>query len=198
MALLEDYGSQLDEQAKTYLHRVRTETQRMGQLIDDLLKLARLSNTEIRFEQVDLSELASTIAEQLQKTEPDRQVTFDIQPGLITNGDAPLLEIALTNLLGNAFKFTGKTSQARIQFGLTENEGQSAFFVRDNGVGFDLSKAKKLFGAFQRMHKASDFPGTGVGLTTVQRIVQRHGGRIWAEAAINQGATFYFTLKEIS
>lgn len=196
LALLEDYDNQLDERAKTYLHRVRSETQRMGQLIDALLQLSHLTNTEITRERVDLSALASTIADHLQKSQPDRQVEFIIQPGLIANGDTRLLEIALTNLLGNAFKFTSKTPQAQIQFGRTEADGRPAFFVRDNGAGFDLSMAKKLFRAFQRMHKASDFPGTGVGLTTVQRIVHLHGGRIWAEAAINQGATFYFTLKE--
>jgi signal transduction histidine kinase len=197
LALLEDYGSQLDGQAKTYLERVRSETQRMGQLIDDLLQLSRLTSAEMNPRKVNLSTLAGTIASRLQKAQPERQVKFVIQPRLNANGDARLLEIALTNLLGNAFKFTGKTPQARIEFGQTEVEGQRAFFVRDNGAGFDMALAKKLFGAFQRMHKTSDFPGTGVGLTTVQRIVHRHGGRIWAEAAVDQGATFYFTLEEI-
>jgi PAS domain S-box-containing protein len=197
LALLEDYGSQLDGQAKTYLERVRSETQRMGQLIDDLLQLSRLTSTEMMLEKVDLSAMAGTIADRLQKEQPERQVEFVIQPGLNANGDAQLLEIALTNLLGNAFKFTGKTPQARIEFGQTEVEGQQAIFVRDNGAGFEMAMAKKLFGAFQRMHKASDFPGTGVGLTTVQRIVHRHGGRIWAQAVVDQGATFYFTLEEI-
>jgi hypothetical protein len=197
LALLEDYGSQLDGQAKTYLERVRSETQHMGQLIDDLLQLSRLTSAEMSIGKVDLSALAGRIAGSLQKAQPDRRVEFVIQPRLNAHGDARLLEIALTNLLGNAFKFTGKTPQARIQFGQTEIEGQRAFFVRDNGAGFDMALAKKLFGAFQRMHKASDFPGTGVGLTTVQRIVHRHGGRIWAEAAVDQGATFYFALEEI-
>ena len=197
LALLEDYGSQLDGQAKTYLERVRSEAQRMGQLIDDLLQLSRLTNTEMNPRKVNLSALAGTIADRLQKAQPERKVEFVIQPRLNANGDARLLEIALTNLLGNAFKFTGKTPQARIQFGQTEVEGRRAFFVGDNGAGFDMALAKKLFGAFQRMHKTSDFPGTGVGLTTVQRIVHRHGGRIWAEAAVDQGATFYFTLEEI-
>ena len=195
--MLEDYGSQLDGKAKTYLERVRSETQRMGQLIDDLLKLSRLTSAEISIKRVNLSAMASTIAGQLQKEQPERQVEFVIQPGLNANGDGQLLEIALTNLLGNAFKFTGKTPQAHIQFGQTQVESQRAFFVRDNGAGFEMAMAKKLFGAFQRMHKASDFPGTGVGLTTVQRIVHRHGGRIWAEAVVDQGATFYFTLEEI-
>jgi len=197
LALLEDYGSQLDGQAKTYLERVRSEAQRMGRLIDDLLQLSRLSSTEMNLREVNLSAMAGTIADRLQKEQPERQVEFAIQPRLNANGDARLLEIALTNLLGNAFKFTGKTPQARIQFGQTEVEGRRAFFVGDNGAGFDMALAKKLFGAFQRMHKASDFPGTGIGLTTVQRIVHRHGGRIWAEAAVDQGASFYFTLEEI-
>jgi signal transduction histidine kinase len=149
-----------------------------------------------RSEGKPVSAIAWTVAGSLQEAQPDRQVEFVIQPGLNANGDPRLLEIALTNLLGNAFKFTGKTPQARIQFGQTEVEGQRAFFVRDNGAGFDMALANKLFGAFQRMHKASDFPGTGIGLATVQRIVHRHGGRIWAEAAVDQGATFYFTLEE--
>jgi len=197
LALMEDYGSQLDGQAKTYLERVRSEAQRMGQLIDDLLQLSRLTSTEMNPRKVNLSALAGTIAVRLQKAEPERKVEFVIQPRLSANGDARLLEIALTNLLDNAFKFTGKTPRARIQFGQTEVEGRRAFFVGDNGAGFDMALAKKLFGAFQRMHKTSDFPGTGVGLTTVQRIVHRHGGRIWAEAAVDQGATFYFTIEEI-
>ena len=197
LALLEDYGSQLDGQAKTYLERVRSETQRMGQLIDDLLQLSRLTSAEMGIKKVNLSAMAGTIADQLQKSQPERQVEFVIQPRLNANGDPQLLEVALTNLLGNAFKFTGKIPQARIQFGQTEIEGQQTFFVRDNGAGFDMAQAKKLFGAFQRLHKASDFPGTGVGLTTVQRIVHRHGGRIWAEAAVDQGASFYFTLEEM-
>jgi PAS domain S-box-containing protein len=196
-ALLEDYGNILDGQAKTYLERVRSETKRMSQLIDDLLQLSRLTSAEMTTEKVNLSALAGTIAAHLQEEQPGRQVKFVIQPSLNTNGDPRLLEIALSNLLDNAFKFTGKTPQAHIEFGQTEIEGQKAFFVRDNGVGFDMAMAKKLFGAFQRMHKASDYPGTGVGLTTVQRIIHRHGGRIWAESAINQGATFYFTIEEI-
>ncbi|MBI9081700.1 MAG: PAS domain S-box protein [Pseudodesulfovibrio sp.] len=198
LALLEDYGSQLDEQAKTYLGRVRSETQRMGQLIDALLQLSRLTRDEMSIKVVDLSAIAATISTHLQKEEPQRQVEFVIEPGLDVNGDPHLLEIALTNLLGNAFKFTVKTPQARIQFGQTELAGQTVFFVRDNGAGFDMAHSKKLFGAFQRMHKTSDFPGTGIGLTTVQRVLQRHGGRIWAEAAVDKGATFYFTLEEIS
>ena len=196
-ALLEDYGGKLDEQGKTYLARVRSETKRMSQLIDDLLQLSRLTSTEMVLEKVCLSDMAGKIATQLQEEQADRNVKFNIQQDLYANVDQRLLEVALSNLLGNAFKFTGKTQKAVIEFGQTEIDGQKTFLVRDNGVGFDMSLAKKLFGAFQRMHRASEFPGTGVGLTTVQRIVHRHGGRIWAEAAINQGATFYFTLEEL-
>ncbi len=195
-ALLEDYGDQLNEQGKSYIKRVRSETQRMGTLIDDLLQLSRLTRVEMRREQVNLSAIAQSIAAHLQESEPQRQVKFKIQKGLSAKGDAHLLEAALTNLLSNSFKFTGKTLQARIEFGQVEMENQRVFFVRDNGAGFDMAFAKKLFGAFQRMHKASEFPGTGVGLAIVQRIIHRHGGRVWAESAVNEGATFYFTLEE--
>ena len=195
-ALLEDYGPHLDAQGKTYLDRVRAETQRMGHLIDALLQLSRLTRAELRPKRVNLSALAQTIAAHLQEAAPERRVVFAIQPGLNIKGDAQLLEIALTNLLDNAFKFTGKTPLARIEFGQTEVEGKRAFFVRDNGAGFNMALAKQLFGAFQRLHRASAFPGTGIGLTTVQRVIHRHGGRIWAEAAVGQGATFYFTLEE--
>lgn len=195
-ALLEDYSDQLDEQGKNYIERVRSETQRMGTLIDDLLQLSRLTRVEMRHERVDLSAIAQGIAARLQESEPQRQVEFNIQKGLSAKGDAHLLEAALTNLLGNSFKFTGKTAQARIEFGQVEMKSQRVFFVRDNGAGFDMAFAKKLFGAFQRMHKASEFPGTGVGLATVQRIIHRHGGRIWAESVVNEGTTFYFTLEE--
>jgi PAS domain S-box-containing protein len=196
LALLEEYGSQLDEQAKTYLERVRSETQHMNLLINDLLKLSRLTRTEMKLENINLSAIAQTIAKNLLEAEPDRQVEFEIQPELQANGDGRLLQIALTNLLDNAFKFTGKIPQALIQFGETEVEGERAFFVRDNGAGFDMAYVNKLFVAFQRLHKKSAYPGTGIGLTTVSRIVHRHGGRIWTEAAVNEGATFYFTLAE--
>ena len=194
LALLEDYGGQLDEQGRTFLNRVRAETQRMGGLVDDLLQLSRLSRAEMHRQPVDLSGIARKVVARLRETAPERSVEFIVQPDLVAQGDAPLLEVALTNLLGNAFKFTGKRTQARIEFGRADGAGGDAFFVRDNGAGFDMAYAKKLFGAFQRMHKTSDFPGTGIGLATVQRIVHRHGGRVWAEAAAGHGATFYFTL----
>jgi PAS domain S-box-containing protein len=195
-ALLEDYGGQLDEQGQTYLNRVRSETQRMGQLIDDMLELSRITREEMRTGRVSLSTIARTIAAQLQESEPKRHIEFDIQPGLIAHGDARLLDVALSNLLSNAFKFTGKIPNAHIEFGQTEMQGERVFFVRDNGAGFDMAFAKKLFGAFQRMHKPSEFPGTGVGLAIVQRIIHRHRGRVWAESTVNHGATFYFTLEE--
>ncbi len=195
LALLEDYGDHLDDQARRYLDRVRAEAQRMGQLIDDLLQLSRVTRAEMRQRPVDLTALAQTVAARLREAQPERQVELVIQPGLTAHGDARLLEVALTNLLGNAWKFTGARPLARIEFGQTEVEGRPAFYVRDNGVGFDTAYAEKLFGAFQRMHKASEFPGTGVGLAIVQRIVHRHGGRAWAEAHVDQGATFYFTLE---
>jgi PAS domain S-box-containing protein len=196
MAFLEDYGHLLDDKGQKYLDRVRTETQRMGGLIDDILSLSRVSRAEIHREPVDLTALAQTIAARLRETEPERQAEFVIQEGLTVEGDPRLLEIALVNLLNNAWKFTGGSPTASIEFGRMQQEEHFAFFVRDNGTGFDMTYAHKLFGAFQRFHKASEFPGTGIGLATVQRIVHRHGGRIWADAAVDRGATFYFTLQE--
>ena len=204
LALVEDYGAQLDDTARGYLHTIRAETQRMGHLIEDLLELSRVTRAELDMTPVDLSALAHTVAERLLRAEPGRRIEFDIQPGLTATGDAHLLEIALTNLFGNACKFTATRSTAHIEFG-SESKGdaqaqapQAIYFVRDNGVGFDTTRAQRLFGAFQRLHKASEFPGTGIGLATVQRIVRRHQGRIWADASIDRGAIFYFTLTEAS
>jgi PAS domain S-box-containing protein len=195
-ALLEDYQDKLDDQGREYIGRVRSETQRMGRLIDDMLQLSRLTRVDMVREKVDLSALARSIVSRLTMEDPHRQVEFIIYPEIIAEGDAHLLEVAFINLLGNAFKFTAKRADARIEFGQTEFEGERVFFVRDNGAGFDMTYAQKIFGAFQRMHKASEFPGTGVGLAIVQRIVHRHGGRIWAEAEVGHGAAFYFTLEE--
>ena len=194
-ALFEDYQDKLDDQGRQYIDRVRSETQRMGYLIDDMLKLSRLTRAELSKELVDLSAIAQVVVERLEQTEPQRQVTFNIQAGLIAEGDPHLLEAVLANLLGNAFKFTGNRAEALIEFGQTELQSQRVFFVRDNGAGFDMAYSQKLFGAFQRMHTVSEFPGTGVGLATVQRIIHRHGGRIWAEAEVGSGATFYFTFE---
>lgn len=196
LALLEDYGEKLDDQARKYLQLVRTETQQMGRLIDDMLKLSRVTRAELKLTSIDLTAMAHSIIKRLQAERPDRRIEFLIQPVLRANGDNQLIDIALFNLLDNAAKFTGTRSHAKIEFGEAEVDGGKAFFVRDNGVGFDMAFAGKLFGAFQRLHKSSEFPGTGIGLATVQRIIHRHGGRIWADAQVDQGATFYFTLKE--
>jgi light-regulated signal transduction histidine kinase (bacteriophytochrome) len=193
-ALLEEYAGVLDERGQDYLRRIRAATRQMGQLIDDLLDLARVTRRELRREAVDLSELARTIVIQLQQTDPARRAQFLIADGLTASGDAHLLKLALENLLGNAWKFTSKRPEARIEFGCITRDAQPVYYVRDNGVGFDMAYSAKLFGAFQRLHRAREFPGTGIGLATVHRIVTRHGGRIWAEAHVEQGATFYFTL----
>lgn len=192
-ALSEDYASQLDPTGQDYLKRVSSSAQRMGLLIDDLLKLSRINRTTLNPVTVDLSAMANKIIAQLSNTTPSRQVKVEITPGLKCIGDGSLLGIALTNLLDNAWKYTGKKEEACIEFGISEKDGQNVFFVRDDGAGFDKQYAGKLFGAFQRLHGA-DFPGTGIGLATVQRIIHRHGGRVWAEGEVNQGATFFFTL----
>jgi light-regulated signal transduction histidine kinase (bacteriophytochrome) len=193
-ALLEDYLDKLDQEGQDYLKRVRAASQRMGGMIDDILKLSRLTRGAMSYETVNLSALAQSIAEEYQAGEPERKVEFLITPDLVVRGDPQLLRGALENLLGNAWKFTSEKEQARIWFGVEEREGQKRFFIRDNGAGFDMAYADKLFGAFQRLHKTTEFPGTGIGLATVQRVINRHGGRIWAESAVDQGATFYFTL----
>ncbi len=194
LALLEDFGEHLDAQGHKYLDRVRSEAQRMGKLIDDLLHLSRVGRAELLPTTVDLTALAETIAARLKEAHPDRSIEFIVAPELKCTGDARLLEIALNNLLDNAVKFTGTRNVARVEFGQTEREGKTAFFVRDNGVGFDMAYAKMLFAPFQRLHKASEFPGSGIGLATVQRVIHRHGGRIWAAAQVGAGATMYFTL----
>jgi len=193
-ALLEDYGSQLDAQGMDYLQRVRASTLRMNQLIDALLSLSRVTLGDLRREPVDLSALARVVAEDLQAAQPERSVEFAIEPGLVADGDPRLLRLVLENLLGNAWKFTGRKPKARIQFSADELDGRAVYFVRDNGTGFDMAYADKLFGPFQRLHGQNEFPGTGIGLATVQRIIRRHGGRVWAEGEPGRGATFYFTL----
>jgi signal transduction histidine kinase len=193
-ALMEDYADQLDGQAKDYLQRICASTRRMGQLIDDLLNLSRVVRSEIKAETVDLSALAHAVAAELQKAEPTRQVEFVIGERITATGDRRLLRVALENLLGNAWKFTAKRTSAKIEFSMTGNNGTRAYFIRDNGAGFDMAYINKLFGAFQRLHTTREFTGTGIGLATVQRIIHRHDGRIWAEAKVEQGATFYFTL----
>jgi light-regulated signal transduction histidine kinase (bacteriophytochrome) len=192
--LLEEYHDQLAGEGQDYVRRIQAASERMGQLIEDLLRLARVTQVEMRSEAVNLDELVRTIATELQWQEPTRQVTFVVADHLTVQGDEHLLRAALENLLNNAWKFTGKRSQARIEFGVLEQDGQPIYFVRDNGVGFNMAYADKLFNTFQRLHSATEFPGSGIGLATVRRIIQRHGGRIWAESSAEQGTTFYFTL----
>lgn len=195
-AVLEDWGERLDEQGRRYLERIRANANRMRQLIDDMLSLSRVSRTELRPLPVDLSAMAEEIVEGLREGDPGRQVEVEIEPALEVRGDKRLLGIALENLLRNAWKFTCRAEGARIEVGSVERDGERLWFVRDNGAGFDMADAGKLFRPFSRLHRAEDFPGTGIGLATVQRIVHRHGGRIWAEAKPGQGATFWFTVPE--
>ena len=194
LALLEDYADGLDEPGRQHLARVRAATVRMGGLIDGLLQLSRVTRVEMLRETVNLSVLAESVMGELQRSEPARRVEVTIQPGLQAEGDSELLRIVLANLLSNAWKFTGRQAAARIELGAWRNGDERAFFTRDNGVGFDMAYAPKLFGAFQRLHAQAEFPGTGIGLATVQRIVNRHGGRVWTEAVVDKGSTFYFSL----
>lgn len=193
-ALLSGYREGLDEQGRHYLDRIQAASRRMGQLIDDLLNLSRVSRRDIQKKEVDMSGLAGDITAELKRKEPARKVAVRIHPGMTAYGDAHLIRIAMENLLGNAWKFTGKAQDPLIHVGMTELEGDRTFFVRDNGVGFDMAYADKLFVPFQRLHSMTEFPGTGIGLATVQRIINRHGGTIRFEAEINNGATFFFTL----
>lgn len=193
-ALLEDCAAVLDDDGKRHLHHVREAAQEMGQLIDDLLKLARVARAEITRTDVDLGVLARRVGDRLRVSDPERAVELLFADGLHVIGDPGLLGVLLDNLLGNAWKFTSKRDGARIEFGSTERAGRLVYFVRDNGAGFDMAYASKLFGTFQRLHAASEFPGTGIGLATVRRIVARHGGEVWAEGQVGRGATFFFTL----
>jgi light-regulated signal transduction histidine kinase (bacteriophytochrome) len=192
--LQEDYADQLDAEGQRYLQHVRFSSQRMSELVDDLLKLSRLARSEIVPGLVDLSRLAQSVAEVLQQAAPERIVDFSILPGMKAYGDERLLRIVLENLIGNAHKFTAGHASARIEVGQLEKDGETVYFIRDDGAGFDMAYAAKLFGAFQRLHSPSQFEGNGIGLATVQRIILRHGGKVWAESAVEQGATFYFTL----
>src|SRR5205085_8322814 len=195
-ALLEDYDDKLDEEGKSYLRQVRGASQEMAQLIDDVLQLARVTRSEMRHEAVNLSELARSVVAELREGDPRREATVNVEDNLMAQGDERLLKVVLTNLLGNAWKFTSKRDEAEIAFGQEQKGGEAVYFVRDNGAGFDMRYASKLFGAFQRLHSGKEFEGTGIGLATVQRIVNRHGGRVWAEGAVDKGATFYFTIAD--
>jgi PAS domain S-box-containing protein len=194
MALLEDCAGKLDETAQDHLRRIRAGSQQMADLIDDLQKLSRVTRTALQRERVDLTAMAREMGAELQRIQPDRQVGWVVASDLVVDGDAGLLRLALNNLLDNAWKFTAQRTPACIEVGAREEDGQRAFFVRDNGAGFDMAYAGKLFGAFQRLHSTQEFAGTGIGLAIVQRIIHRHRGRVWAEGAVGQGATFYFTL----
>ncbi len=196
LVLLEDYAKKLDEKGKDSLQRVRAATQRMGQLIDDLLSLSRVSRSDLSRDRVHLSAIADGIAAELRESDPGRDVVFVISPDIHVTGDAHLLQIVLDNLMRNAFKFTSKHAKARIEFGQALRDGTVVYHVRDDGAGFDMKYADKMFGAFQRMHSSVEFPGMGIGLVTVQRIINRHGGRVWAEGEVEKGATFYFTLQQ--
>ncbi len=192
--LMKDFAAKLDEDGQDSFRRICAATQRMGQLIDDLLELSRVTRAELRRDRVDLSAMARAVVEDLRRHEPGRSAEFVVAEGLVADGDAHLLRVVIDNLLGNAWKFTGKRAHARIEFGAAQQDGQTNYFVSDDGAGFDPAHADKLFGTFQRLHSTTDFPGTGVGLATVGRIVHRHGGRAWADGNVNQGATFHFNL----
>jgi light-regulated signal transduction histidine kinase (bacteriophytochrome) len=196
-AVQESQAERLDDVGRHYLDRVREASSQMAELIDDVLYLARVTRAEMREQEVDLSGLVTLLLERLREAEPNRQVEVRVRPGITVVADGQLLRIALENLLENAWKFTGRTAVARIEFGVTNVAGEPTYFVRDNGAGFDMAYADRLFGPFQRLHLPSEFPGTGIGLATVQRIIHRHGGRVWAEGLLGQGATFHFTLGRI-
>jgi light-regulated signal transduction histidine kinase (bacteriophytochrome) len=196
LALKEDYEDKLDEKGKLYINRVRSEIQRMGQLIDGLLLLSRVTRMETRQAQLNLSEMVKGIFDRICEETKNEKVQIEISPDLHDKGDNDLLQIVFTNFLDNAIKFSSKVASPKITFGRVIIDGKPTYFVQDNGAGFDMTYAKNLFGAFQRMHRQTDFPGTGVGLATVQRIINRHHGRVWAEAKVDEGATFFFTLWE--
>jgi light-regulated signal transduction histidine kinase (bacteriophytochrome) len=194
-ALLEDCKDILNEECKGYLRRIQNSAELMAQLIDDLLQLSRLTRVDMRTENVNLSEMARSISEELKKTHPERHVEFIITPGLVGRGDEKLLRIAMYNLLENAWKFTGKVDVARIEFGAEDDDGTTTYFVRDNGAGFDMKYGDKMFSPFQRLHSVGEFPGTGIGLASVQRVIHRHGGKVRAEGEVGKGATIYFSLE---
>jgi len=192
--LLQTYADKLDEQGKQYLQFLRDGSQKMDQLIDAMLRLSRVTRAEMRRQPVNLSEIAESILAELRKEQPERQVDMTVAPNVIANGDPQMLRIVLENLLGNAWKFTSKRPVAKIEFGVGRQDGKPLYYIKDNGAGFDPRYADKLFAPFQRLHRPEEYPGTGIGLATVQRIVHRHGGQVWAEGEIDQGATFFFTL----
>jgi PAS domain S-box-containing protein len=193
-ALMEDHAEQLDAEGKDYLQRIRRASQRMGQLIDDLLTLSRINRSEISRQRINIGELAHDVANTLRHTDPEQKVKLIIKEPLVVHADPQLMRLVLENLLGNAWKFTANRSQPIVEIGSIRKDGKDVYYVRDNGAGFDMQYVDKLFGAFQRLHSAEEFAGTGIGLASVQRIIHRHGGHVWAEGKLHEGATFYFTL----
>ena len=193
-ALLEEFQDRLDDVGVDYLVRICRGTRRMGDLIDDLLNLSRITISAIQKTDIKLSEISRTVISQLLESDPERKVKVHIPDGLNAHGDSRLMHVAMENLLGNAWKFTANNPDAEIEMGSVERKREQVYFVRDNGAGFNTEYADKLFGAFQRLHQESEFPGTGIGLATVQRIIRKHGGNIWAESEVGKGATFYFSL----
>lgn len=193
--LAEEYGAQLDERGIHYVNRICNRAHRMGTVIDDLLALARISRTTPARATVDLSALSTGIIAELRLAHPDRQVTTEVAAGMTAYGDRHLLNVALVNLIGNAWKYTAQRGDARVEVGRLPPD-EATFFIRDNGAGFDMTHVDKLFAPFQRLHETGEFQGNGVGLATVQRVIARHGGRVWAEGAVGTGATFFFTLPE--
>jgi signal transduction histidine kinase len=193
-AVQDSQGERLDQDGRRYLDRVREASQQMSQLIDDVLYLARVTRAETREQEVDLSGLVTLLLDRMREAEPGRQVEVKVRPGVTVLGDGQLLRIAVENMLENAWKFTARTPSPRIEFGLANVAGEPSYFVRDNGAGFDMAYVDRLFGPFQRLHLATEFPGTGIGLATVQRIIHRHGGQVWADGLPGQGATFHFTI----
>jgi light-regulated signal transduction histidine kinase (bacteriophytochrome) len=192
--LLEDYPDKLDEKGKKFLLRISAAAIKMGQLIDDMLNLSRVTRTEMKRERVEMTSIAKKIAQSLVESNPGRQVEFKIADGIVAEGDSHLLTIVLDNLLGNALKFTEKKEQAEIEFGIRPDENEKVYFVRDNGAGLDMTFKEKLFQPFQRLHRPEDFSGTGIGLATVKRIIERHGGRVWIKGEVGKGTAVYFTL----
>jgi len=192
--LLDKHAGNLDAEAQEYLRFVREAAQRMGELIDDLLLLSRVGRAELRRDRIDLSSIARVVAEELEKNDPDRQVILCIQDQLLAEADSGLMRVAFENLIGNAWKFTVKVSEPRIEVGANQTGEDTVFFVRDNGAGFDMQHAENLFRPFQRLHSESDFPGTGIGLSTCRKLIELCGGRIWFESTLEQGTAFFFTL----
>ena len=193
-ALIEDYGDKFDAEGKDYFNRIRRNVQRMGMLIDDLLRLSRVSRSAMQYTSVNLSTLVQEQILELQEVEPERQVEVIIAPDVIVSADITLMKVVISNLIQNAWKFTSHHPTARIEFGVVQQESQSIYFVRDDGAGFNMNYTKMLFGVFQRLHNTNEFPGTGIGLATVQRAIHRHNGRVWAEGFVEKGATIYFTV----